>query len=48
MWKLKCVDFSWRIVSDNKYIAHIPAAFVDVAQKICEEHNEEIELADKD
>lgn len=44
MWELKCIDFSWRIVSDDRYIARIPSAFVDVAQKICEERNKEINL----
>lgn len=47
MWELKCVDFAWRIVSGDKFVARIPSAFVDVAQKICESHNEEIAIADK-
>lgn len=48
MWELKCIDYSWRIVSGDKFIARIPATFVDVAQKICEAHNEEINIADQD
>jgi hypothetical protein len=48
MWELKCIDYSWRIVSGDRFIARIPVPFVDVAQKICEEHNKETAIADQD